>query len=424
MRKWMWFGLFGTAVAVSQGLAQQPLTIQYWNINTEAFGGPAVKELIANFERQNPGIKVEARSQQGYTGLLQNVQAAIAAGTPPEVAQVGYLYTNYVAENLPYQDIRKLAAQYNDKHLDVFAKNVLELGRVGENLVGMPYSLSSPLGYVNMDLARKAGVDFANLPRTWEGWRKFAPEFKAKTGKYALSIGYNDDNWSIEGLVASNGGSLLTCQNGEYRANFDSREGVQALTTWSGMIQQGVLLNANYQQAEQAFLAGETLMHITTIASRANYQKNAKFELRGLPYPRFGSKPAQLPGGGNVLSVFAKDPARLEAAWKFVKYLTGPEGITVWTKGTGYVPIRSNLAYDNRYLKPFIAENPIQQIAVTQLKSTIRWTTMPGANGLAAGQALFKAVQQSHSGQASPADALKAAAAEVNKQIAGEKCKQ
>ncbi|MCS7058268.1 MAG: ABC transporter substrate-binding protein, partial [Meiothermus sp.] len=61
--------------------AQGPITLQYWHINTEAFGLPALRELIRVFEQRNPGIKVEERFHaNAYTGLLQNLQAALAAG--------------------------------------------------------------------------------------------------------------------------------------------------------------------------------------------------------------------------------------------------------------------------------------------------------------------------------------------------------
>ncbi len=95
MRKWMIASLLvGSAWVVSSslGIAQEPVKIQYWNINTENFGGPAVRELIAKFEAQNPGIKVEPRSfTNAYTGLLQGLQTALAANDAPDVSQIGYL---------------------------------------------------------------------------------------------------------------------------------------------------------------------------------------------------------------------------------------------------------------------------------------------------------------------------------------------
>jgi len=55
MRRWL--GVLGVVLGTT--LAQGPVTLQYWHINTEAFGLPALRELIREFERRNPGIKVE-----------------------------------------------------------------------------------------------------------------------------------------------------------------------------------------------------------------------------------------------------------------------------------------------------------------------------------------------------------------------------
>ncbi|SDF25423.1 hypothetical protein SAMN04488243_13523 [Thermus arciformis] len=48
--------LLALVLVLAPALAQG-ITLQYWHINTEAFGLPAVRELIREFERRNPGIK-------------------------------------------------------------------------------------------------------------------------------------------------------------------------------------------------------------------------------------------------------------------------------------------------------------------------------------------------------------------------------
>ena len=133
-----------TLLALAPALAQG-ITLQYWHINTEAFGLPAVRELIREFERRNPGIKGEERYQpNAYTGLLQNLQAALAAGNPPDVAQIGYLYTRYVAENLPFVPADELDRRYTGgRVLGRYAPNIRALGLVEGRMVGVPYSSSS-----------------------------------------------------------------------------------------------------------------------------------------------------------------------------------------------------------------------------------------------------------------------------------------
>lgn len=426
MRRLITFLKALAVMALGGGSLAQNVTIQYWHINTESFGLPAVRELIAEFQKRNPTIRVEERFQpNAYTGLLQNLQAALAAGNPPDVAQIGYLYLNYVAENFPFVPLTELQRKFGGD-FSRFPANVMALGQVGGVQLGMPYSLSNIVTYYNADLFRKAGLNPDRPPQTWAEWRAAARQLKERAGKpiYPIYIQLLDDNWSLEALIASNGGSLLTCQNGFAAPGFASREAVEALQFWADLVKEGLALNALWNQGEQAFLAGEVAAYMTTIAKRAGLQAGSrgKFELRGTKFPRFGSKPTRLPAGGNVLVVFAKDPAKQEAAWKFIRFLTSEEGFTIWTKGTGYVPLLPHLADDPRYLKDFIAQNPIQRVGIEQLPNTYRWTSFPGANGLAASQALFKATQRALSGQVSAQVALSEAAQEVSRLIQGEKC--
>lgn len=412
------------AVMVSQ--AQGTVKISYWNINTENFGGPAVRELIAKFQEKNPGISVEPRSfQNAYTGVLQGLQASIAANDPPDVVQIGYLYTDYVRLNLPFININDLATKFKgEAFLKQFRSNILEQGQAEGVQVGLPYSLSNTMVYYNADLFKKAGLNPNSAPLSWAAWRNAAKIIKEKTGKFGLYINTLDDNWTTEALMASNGGSLLGCQNGGAVATFDSPEAAEALQTWADLVKDGYALNAVAAQGEQAFLAGESAAFVATIAKRAALQANTKFTLRGAPFPRFGAKPTRLPGGGNVLTVFSKDNAKQEAAWKFMQFLASPEGFTIWTKGTGYAPLIRGLDRDEKYLKDFIAQNPMQRIGIAQVANVFRWTAFPGTNGLAASQSLFKATQRALGGQASAKDALAQAAQEINALIKGEKCKK
>lgn len=416
------------ALLLAAPASAQELTLQYWHINTEAFGLPALRQLIREFERRNPGIRVEERYQpNAYTGLLQNLQAALAAGNPPDVTQIGYLYTQYVAENFPFVPAEELDRKYTGgRLLGRYAPNIRALGMAKGRMVGVPYSLSNIVTYYNADLFRQAGLNPDRPPATWEGWRQAARQIKARTGKYGLYLILLDDNWAIEALIRSNGGSLLRCEGGFYRTGVDSPEAAQALATWAGLVREGLALGVPLQQGEQAFLAGEVAAFMTTIARRAGLQEQTKgrFELRGAPFPTFGSKPPALPAGGNVLTVFARDPKRQEATWKFIQFLTSPEGFTLWTKGTGYVPLLPGLTQDPRYLKDFVAQNPIQRVAIQQLPFTVPWTSFPGKNGLAASQALFRATQKALSGQATAENALKEAAQEINRLIGGERCNE
>jgi multiple sugar transport system substrate-binding protein len=402
--------------------AQQKVTIEYWNINTATFGGPQVDALIAAFEAANPNIDVVSVPKQAYPTLVQDAQVGIAAQTPPDIAQLGWPYRLYTASTLPYIPVEELVAKFGGKEtLDMIAPNIRNLTVVNGKQIGLAYSLSNAVAYYNADLFKKAGLDPENPPKTIAEWTEAGKIFKEKLNLPINAIDYGEDNWAIENLVASNGGSLLVCENGKYKAGVDSPEAIEALQTWADWVKNGYAVNAT-DKARQAFWTGEAGSLLWSIAGRATIQRNANFDLRATKYPQFGDKPTRLPTGGNFLAIFSTDEAKQEAAWKFALFLLSKEGIAEWTKGTGYVPPIPGLAEDPAYLADFVKSQPIQQVAFAQLDNMIVWTSFPGPNGLAAGRALFEAVQSALGGQASAADAMKKAAEEINKQIGAEPC--
>lgn len=403
--------------------AQDTVTIEYWNINTDTFGGPQVATLIESFEEANPGINVEARSFSEYLVLLQTAETSIAGGNPPEVVQVGYPFLNYVGSNLPYVPIAELVEKFGgEEFLAQFPQNILDIPVVNGEQIGMAYSLSVPVVYYNADLMREAGLDPDNPPQTIDEWREAGAVIQEELGIPAILWGYEQDNWTTQGFINSAGGDLLACVDGEYQAAFDSEEAIQGLQTWRDLIEAGYSLDVSNEEARQALLSGQTVAWVHSIAARAGIQRDASFELRATLYPQHGDKPVRVPGGGNLLVTFAQDDAEQEAAWKFMQHLLSPEGFTEWTKGTGYVPLIPGLTEDPAYLADFVAENPIQQVGMDMLESAVTWVSFPGPNGLAAGLELFEATELILSGQESAEAALTDAAEAVNDMIEGETC--
>lgn len=403
--------------------AQETITIEYWNINNQGFGGPTVDKLIEQFEAANPGVQVEPRVQESYPALVQNLETQLAAGNPPALVQVGWPYLDYVYNNLPFIPVEALVEKWGGaEHLEQFPQNIRELTKLGDQTVGLAYSLSNPVMYYNADMFVKAGLDPDNPPTTWEGWLEIAPALsEANGGIPVFNFGYGADNWILQAFVESNGGRMLVCKDGEYRSGLDTPEAAAGLQAWADVVQAGLSLNAGYNDATPAFWSGETVTYGYSIAGRGGIQAQAKFDLRATVWPQFGDNPVRIPGGGNLLVVFATDDAQQQAAWNFVQHLTSVDGLSEWTRGLGYVPLYEAVLEQPAYAE-FIAQNPIQQVGNSQLSKMVRWTSHPGPNGLAAGDAAFRATQATLSGEKSAADALAAAAAEINGLIAGQAC--
>lgn len=413
------------AIAGCGGQAPKPaekkvVNIEYWHINSQSFGGAAVAELIKMFNEKNPDIKVTEKFHPNvYTGLMQNLQAALAAGNPPAVAQIGYNYVEYAANSFPYlsiEDALKLDPADKD-YLKSFLPNVLALSQVNGKQVGLPYSLSNPVMYINTDLVTKAGLDPNKPPKTWKELMEAAITVKEKTGAFGLYIQEAGDNWTQQGLMESNGARMLKQEDGKFKAAFNTPQSISVYQDLADLIlKDKAAIHATTEEGFQAFAAGKVAFYIGTIARRSAVESAAKFKVVGAPFPVFGDNPRRIPAGGNALFIFAKDPEQQKAALKFIKFLNSPEALAVWIKGTGYLPPRSDVS-NTPALKPILEDNVIMKAAVSQMSSIVPWVNFPGANGLQAEKALVDARDSILGGSKQPAAALKEAEDKVNSLI-------
>lgn len=396
--------------------------IEYWHVAAENFGGPTVKELVNKFNENSKDVSVKEKFNANmYKGLTQNLQAAAASKQYPAVVQMGYSYLNYAAENFkfvtPQEVINKYFPEDKDYLNKYFLPNVLDLAKVNGKQIGIPYSISNPIVYYNADMFKAAGLDPDNPPKTWDEVKKASETIKNKTGNYGFYMQEYADNWAQQALMEGNGGRMLSEKDGKVVATFASKESAEAYDLLRNMVNDKTALHISNDEGIQAFLSGKVGMILTTIGKRENFQKSAKFDLRGTAFPVFGDKPRRVPAGGNFLMITAQDEAGQKAAWKFIKYLLDSESSSAWTKGTGYLPPRKDVVEDPKGLKDFMNQNKLMKVANDQMKDIVPWASFPGSNGLQAEQILIDTRDIILSGKKPSSEALKEAEDKVNNLI-------
>ena len=394
--------------------AADPVTIEYWHINSPTFGGPAVKELVQVFEAKHPGIKIAEKFQPGvYTGLMQQLQVSLAAKRPPAVAQIGYNLTAYAAGQFPHVLLDKYR-QSDPAFFKGIPDNIMTLGNLSGGLHGIPFGVSTPLMFYNPDLFQAAGLNPDQPPQTWAEMLKVGQTIKDKTGKFAVYLQQPNDEWIDQTLIWGNGGRPLS-EDGK-RVGWDAPQAIEAMQMWQDMATKTkIAANLTWEEGLQAFLSGHIAMCLTTIGRQDHMRKNASgFQVRAVPVPRFGSKPLATATGGNVLMIFATDPVQEKAAWEWIKFLLSPEGATIWTKGTGYLPPRAELATDPKYLKPFFDEAPMMKAALQTFPFAKPWVSFPGSRGLEITKILIKAREEVLEGKRPAEPILKEASQQAN----------
>ncbi|RYL92417.1 ABC transporter substrate-binding protein [Sporolactobacillus sp. THM19-2] len=390
--------------------------IEYWHVNAQTQGGQAVEELIEEFNKQSETVEVVGKyNPDMYKGLMQNLQAEKAAGKSPALVQIGWAFLDYFSNNFSYlapnKAIEKFDSNDPDFLSDKFLPNILNLAKNSDGKqVGIPYSLSSPVLYLNKDLLREAGLD-ENGPKTWQGIKEFGKVVKDKTQNYGLYVQEPADTWAQQAIMLSNGAQII--DNG--KAAFATNEGIEAYKLYGDMVvKDKSALHVPWDQGVNAFINGKVAMLYTTIAQMSNVKKGAKFDVATIPSPPFDGKQAKVPAGGSFLAITAQSEEQQKAAWEFEKFLYSVPSMAKWTKATGYVPPRKDVADSREGLKDFVKENPMLNAALIQMDKAVPWTSFPGNTGLQAEQIMIDSRDKILGGQGSAEDVLKEAQQQIN----------
>jgi len=344
----------------------------------------AVLEGIANkFMKAHPDIKVDFRiPPASYEGLAQQLMRDKITDTLPDVAFNGINQLRlFVEQKLPVPLDSHIKADGGLEKLGYYPP-LTGLGMWDGQQYGMPFGVSMPIVYVNMNLLANTGVDVNSLTN----WPAILAAGKAVDQHNGGPInGFYFDweqtgNWLFQALVTSNGGRMLA--NNQCDIAFGDAHGIAALKTLESFYQAG-MKNLGRDPAHQAFIAGELGIWVSSSGFAATTEKmiGDRFKLKTLVFP-VGAQDPHLPGGGSMAMVFSSDPTRQKAAWEFVKFATSGAGQAIMAKGTGYMPVNRVAVTTPDLLGNFYKQFPNQATALKQLPLLTEWASYPGENSL------------------------------------------
>ena len=281
---------------------------------------------------------------------------------------------------------------------DGYHSAMLSLSTFGGEVYGLPFSVSTPVGYYNMDLLAEAGVD--SIPTNWDEVIAACNKLEA-AGKGTLYFGWNiTGNWFHQALMHTQNVPMVK----DGAVNMGGDAGLATLEQMKAIMSGCNMPNYSIADGQAAFNAGTIGMMFWSTSSLGSVNAaKADFVLKTAPFPGMAGvnngTPARLPAGGNaaMLVSTSDDPARVDAAWTFLKFITSGIGAALVAETTGYVP--PNKAA-NDLLGDFYSQNPNKLTAVEQLPLLADWFAYPGENGLAVTQVIYDFTEEIATGDA------------------------
>ncbi|MDU0969347.1 MAG: ABC transporter substrate-binding protein [Actinomycetaceae bacterium] len=338
--------LAGCSHNSSDTASNGPVTISFWHSASGA-SAEAVDQVVKDFNEKNKGkIKIDSIYQGSYGDAIAKLANSVQSGKMPDVMQVNDANTIYMRDTgiaIPAEDLNKAADTKTD--LKGLVPAVGQYYTIDGKLLSMPFMTSTPVLYINPDMAAKAGLDANNPPKTRAELIDWAKKIHAATGKPGLV--FHVGAWWFEEWTASDGLEYCTPKNGVGKKSAEKfvlsdPKQVQTWKDFRELYKNGDALDvgSDSNNAQTAFATQEAGMTIQSSSSLGNLQENSQFKPVTAAFPVDNTKDGGIVIGGNSLWVFGKDAkdAKAQAAWKFVTYMASPEAQKVIFDKSGYLP--------------------------------------------------------------------------------------
>ena len=315
----------------------------------------ALNPLIEKFERENPGIRIEAE-RVAWDVYNQKLLTAVAGGYPPDVAQVKLWWQPQLVEMGALLPLDDYIASWGGK--DDIYENVWELTRYTDGKqYYMPLQMVILYLYYRQDMFDELGLE---VPKTREEFLDTAKKLTRDTDGDGVVDVYGF------GIRGARGGhdwwGTFVLSSG---AQFFDKNGNSGLTTPEAIAANQWFIDLyrvhkvsppttpsdGFKEIIANMISGRTAMTIHHLGSAAQMEEALGDRISAAPVPR-GTEGYWTSFGDEENAVFAATKVP-DAAFKWAAFLAEAENNAIWQKSSGQVSInKSNARADaDRFLK-------------------------------------------------------------------------
>src|SRR5690606_10916554 len=169
------FAVTAIAAALPAAMAQKPVELDFYY--PVAVGGPVTKiidQMAADFEKENPGIKVKPIYAGTYQESIVKALTAHKSGKPPHLAVLLSTDMFTLIDEDAIVPVDDLAGADGKAWLGGFYEAFMMNSRTGGKTWGVPFQRSTIVLYWNKELFKEAGLDPDRGPRNWDEMVEFA----------------------------------------------------------------------------------------------------------------------------------------------------------------------------------------------------------------------------------------------------------
>ena len=301
--------------------------------------GEALEGLVADFEAENPDVKITLQHQGGYGDLNQILVATMQS--PKDLPTITQAYPDWMLQFSEAGMVADLTDRVNGEDGIIDYEDILEGVRdeieQDDKIIGIPFNKSTEVLWYNQDLFDELGLE---NPANFEELKEVAKKIKEEKGIPAFG-------WdSLSNFYVT----YLKNKGIEFGPDLDvtSPESIEAINYYLDGIKEGYFRIAGTDQYLSGPFANEQLAGYIGSNAGEVYVKEGvegKFKYAAQAYP--AEKAVQQ--GTNVYMFEGASDEQKDAAFRFLKFLASKDSQIKFGLATGYMPARTSAVEAEEY---------------------------------------------------------------------------
>ncbi|MGE5499266.1 MAG: sugar ABC transporter substrate-binding protein [Syntrophothermus sp.] len=302
---------------------KKDVTLSFWAMGAE---GEQVQKLIPEFERRNPGIRVNVQMVP-WTAAQEKLISSYASDNTPDLCQLGNTWVPQFSAINAIVDLDEWIKKSSNVKKENYFEGIWETNVINGRVYGISWYIDTRVMFYRTDVFKEAGYD--HPPRTWDELYDLSKKIKAIVGKDKFAVYLPTDEWSTFIIFGLQNGSAILKQNNSY-GDFSGEKYKEAFEylirfhrenlTPAGMRQ----VTNVYQALAEKYLS----IYISGPWNINEFKKWMTGDLKDkwmtAPLPGKNEYPGKSTAGGSSLVMFRASKHK-EEVWKLIEYLSEPE---------------------------------------------------------------------------------------------------
>lgn len=327
-------------VASAEGQSDaKPVKLRYtlWDRNQL----PGEQQLVNEFEKNNPGIKVEIELTP-YDQYFIKLSSAVGGNVAPDVFWMNMPNFQQYVKNGMLEPLSNYLKEKSAPKLDDFVKSSVDAYQYQSQQYAIPRDIDAIAVWYNKKMFDQAGVSYPDKNWTWDDLKQKSVQLRKGLDKqsYPLAMEFSSGQDSYFNLLLQAGDKIVLPEG---KTDVANDKAIAVYRDVQGMLNAGLIQPPGEMEASDVFQSNRAAMVYAGSwwALPLSQNELIKDHIGVVPMPKM----AEQAGVSHSLAfAMSAKSQHKDAAWKFIEFMSSEHAQQTLATGKVVIPANQKVA--------------------------------------------------------------------------------